>query len=74
MMDFILRVAFQECREVHQMGNGSVANWGIDLLRLRLTNEAHRPRLHRDDERSRGSRELRESGGQCRRGPSAAQG
>jgi len=39
-----------------------------------LTNEAHRPRLHRGAERSRGSRELRESGRQCRRGPSAAEG
>jgi hypothetical protein len=35
-----------------------------------LTNGANRPRLHRDDERSRGSKKLRESGRQCRRGPS----
>ncbi len=34
-----------------------------------LTNRANRPRLHRGDERSRGSREMRESGRQCRRGP-----
>ena len=34
-----------------------------------LTNEAKRPRLHRDDERSRDSEMLRESGRQCRRGP-----
>ena len=35
-----------------------------------LTNEAKRPRLHRDDERSRDSEMLRENGRQCRRGPS----
>ena len=34
-----------------------------------LTNEAKRPRLHRGDERSRVSEMLRESGRQCRRGP-----
>ncbi len=36
----------------------------------RLTNEANRPRLHRGAEQSRGSEKLRESGRQCRRGPS----
>jgi hypothetical protein len=35
-----------------------------------LTNEANRPRLRRDDERSRGSEKVRESKWQCRRGPS----
>ena len=35
-----------------------------------LTNEANRPRLHRGAERSRDSEMLRESGRQCRRGPS----
>jgi hypothetical protein len=36
----------------------------------RLTKVANRPRLHRDDERSRDSEKLRESVRQCRRGPS----
>ena len=40
---------------------------GKDLVSL--TNEAKRPRLHRGDERSRDSEILRESGRQCRRGP-----
>ena len=35
-----------------------------------LTNEANRPRLHRGDERSRGSGTKRKSGRQCGRGPS----
>ena len=39
-----------------------------------LTNEANRPRLHRGDERSRGSEKLREKGRQCRWGPSWAEG
>ena len=39
-----------------------------------LTEEAHRPRLRRGVERSRGSKKLRESERQCRRGPSAAEG
>jgi len=34
-----------------------------------LTSEAKRPRLNRDDERSRVSKMLRENGRQCRRGP-----
>jgi len=41
---------------------------GKDLVSL--TKEANRPRLHRGAERSRGNEMLRESGRQCRRGPS----
>ena len=45
---------------------------GLDdeKARKRLTDKANWPRLHRDDERSRGSGEQRKSGRQCRRGPS----
>jgi len=35
-----------------------------------VTNEANRARLHRGAERSQESREMRENGRQCRRGPS----
>ena len=36
---------------------------------VRLTKGANRPRLRRGDERSRDSKMMRESGKQCRRGP-----
>ena len=49
-----------------------IEDWGDS--HERLTNEAHRHRLRRGAERSRGSKKLRESERQCRRGPSAAEG
>jgi hypothetical protein len=64
--EMAIRVAKPKATPINHFSLGLVVG---EFIFSGLTKAAKRPRLHRDDERSRDSKMLRENGRQCRRGP-----